>query len=249
MSDITIVGMCSLYREGRLARLAVKSLVEAELDAVIVFEGIAGKEHAEGPATDVGEYRRRVSWCEGVWATDAEKLTTMLNYAKQNYKTPLWGVWLAGDEVLVNGEHLRDMLQRVEWDNDVEGRSILNPENFPTVGVPLRTVEHDGSVGLVRARCVRLDLIRRYVVSSHVLELVGGQVVQQGTQPDSASQWLEPRVAAYVDSGRDQNFLLPPLPGEPFTIHRSYYRHPDRQRLRMHVQERAELLAAGLPVD
>jgi hypothetical protein len=46
-----------------------------------------------------------------------------------------------------------------------------------------------------------------------------------------------------------QVFVGPPMPGEPFILHRPLLRHPLRRGHRLHEQERVELEKAGLLDD
>jgi hypothetical protein len=255
MAVVTVIGLMSTWREGDLARGAYRSLKAADLDAVIVCEGLAGPQPDDWQAMPETALTPTFS---GSWGTDAAKLTEMLTFARERYDRPLWGLWLAADELLVNGELLRDFLQRVQWEDERQGRHILKPDNGPTFSVPLTQVEHDGSLGRVLSRVVRLDLIRRYVVSSHVIELVTGQVLQHGARPLTLNDLpqmmaLEAASKAGPDADRlceeigGRVFVPPIFAGEPYTIHRPHLRHPARQAVRMYEQEDRELERLGLP--
>lgn len=260
-----LYGLMSTYREGGLAIESVRS-IEPYVDELIVFEGPAGAVDdavLEAPPTD----RSIQTVYSGSWPTDAAKRTDMIKHARRragvggSASEPLWCLWLDADEILVNGHLLRDFLQRVVWEDERLGRTILDPGNGPAFSVPLTQVEHDGSLGRVLSRCVRGDLIRRYVVSSHVLELVTGQTVQHGLRPltyvDTPQTMAIEMIAgldvpdaekqARLEAIEMRLFVPQLLAGEPHTIHRPHLRHPARQSLRMHEQERAELERHGLP--
>jgi len=184
-------------------------------------------------------------WHSGEWSTDADKRTMMLTWAKQQWQGPLWALWLDGDELLMNGRYLRDQIQSLQWADEQRGASIATPDNPPVGGLPIRLVEPDGSVALCKGKLVRVDLIRSYLVSNLTAEMVNGAVIRLGNVPQSASEWIEPRVEAH--GARDKLFLLPPLPGEPYLVHRSHLRHPARVSNRMHEQEASELERLGMP--
>lgn len=256
MSEIAVVGLMSTWREGDLARLAHASLQDAALDRLYVFEGATSHTPpAVGEATpELAGFVKLRSY-----PSDAAKLTACIDVVKQSsayHGHPLWGLWLAGDEILVNGRFLRDLLQRVQWEDERLGRSILDPDNGPTFSVPVTQVEHDGSLGRVLSRCVRVDLIKRYVASSHVIELVNGAIIQHGSRPltlDDLPQMQAITAAAIeMDDARQDEisnrvFVPPIFACEPYTVHRPQLRHPDRQSVRMHEQEQRELERLGLP--
>ena len=241
-----IVGLISAYREGRLVEGAIRSLERVGLDDLIVFEGPAGKvpegvEAAPESALEAcREFQRLVHF--GRWRSDARKRDAMLKEAQRRHHvsgvepTPLWGVWVDGDEVLERGELLRDLLQSVLWQDEVE------PEEPPTIRWPLRVVEADGSIAVTGSRLVRLDLIRSYDISVSVVTNYLGLEEAMGNVNEDARLWLDVWMKA-VDSGR--MIAWPPLPGEPFLVHRSQLRHPARRGLRLHHQEREKLIEAG----
>ena len=261
-----LVALISTYQEGTLANAAVQSCLTAGLE-VVVWEGPAGEERCdEAPVTEILptiDFR----WHAAEWSTDAVKRTEMLNYAKQQWHTkPLWVLWLDGDEQLLNGRALWDMCQSIMWADEHTGASILKPDNPPTGGAPIRLVEPDGSTSLLKGRLVRGDLIRSYVVSNLVLEMVNGISLRLGNVQTRVED--QPHVQAAIHLGQliqeasgskkaeleeklndlfGLLYLSPPLPGEPVIVHRSHLRHPARQALRMHEQEADQLDILGLP--
>jgi hypothetical protein len=238
-----LVALISAYLEGALARGAIRSALEAT-DQVIVFEGPAG-EPLEGdlPETDYAEFTGRITLVRGAWKTDAAKRTAMVEHCRRwrNF-APVWGVWVDGDEVLLNGQYLQDELNLLEWEDD--------PAE-PFMGWPMKLVELDGGVTVCRGKVVRVDLIDSYSVSSSVFRNVMGNLHGEGNIPLRASEhwaplrhWLESLPAAERAVAEDRIFLRPPLPCEPFLMHRSALRHPARRGLRMHAQEASELAKA-----
>lgn len=235
MSDVALVGLVSSYLEGRLIRGAVGSLVTA-CDAVYVFEGPAGDPiEAAVPPTDLGALAalENVHVHEGRWRTDARKRSDILARVKPRHEAPVWGIWVDGDEVLFNADYLRDWLQILQWHDELNGGE-------PHLGRPIRVVELDGSVGWMRGRVIRLDLVERYEISNAMFVNAHGFVQGAGHVPDSYSDWRLPRQP-YWDG--DQVVMPPPISGEPHVLHRSVLRHPLRAGNRMHQQE-AEQIAA-----
>jgi len=247
-----LVGLVSCYREGPLARTAVASLLAAGLDGVVVWEGPAGSERLEdAPETDLGGLVDHVDFRESTvgWQTDALKRSEMLHYTVRTVRKergdktlPVWGMWIDGDEQLVNGWAVRDLVQERVWHDEHEGASIADPDNLPTGGIALRFVEYDGTCAFERGRLLRLDTLRRFVVSNLIVESVHKVHIRLGRVPETTE--LE-EMAREMFPGR--RIVSPPLPGEPVIVHRSHLRHPARASSRMHEQEAAELDRLALP--
>ena len=233
-----VVGLVSAYKEGRLVQGAIESLERVGLDDLIVYEGPAGE--PLGDDVPESEYRTPDSTHvlrQGRWRTDARKRNEMLQAVKRVYPDDqVWGVWLDGDEVLVNGEYLRDRLQSVIWNDEQDGTAV------PTIHQPLRVVEGDGSIATTNSRLVRVDLVRSVDVSVSVVTNENGVEEAWGNTNPDARLWVEFWMRA-VESGR--MLAWPPLPCEPHIYHRSGLRHPLRRGNRMHVQELDELRKAG----
>ena len=216
----------------------MRSLDRVGLDDLIVFEGPAGEPlEAVVPGSEFPRGIEHVSKV-GRWRTDARKRDEMLQVAKHRARDigsdPIWGVWLDGDEILVNGEYLRDILQAIVWNDERDGE--------PTIRNPLWVVEADGSMALTNARVVRLDLIRSYDISvSVVTNEYGIEEAWGNTNPD-ARIFVEMFFSA-VDAGKMAAW--PPISCQPHIYHRSNLRHPARRGLRMHKQEADELKRAG----
>ena len=167
----------------------------------------------------------------------------MLQRAKKDFPGgPLWGVVVDGDEVLVNGEYLRDRLQALEWDDEAKG-AVAGDRDAPQPWAywPIQMVEHEGSMTLLTARVLRLDLIRSIDVSTSVMTNEHGIQVGMGNHPVPAHVFAEAWLHA-IDAGK--TIAWPPWPCEPFLVHRSNLRHPARRGLRMSEQERVELARA-----
>lgn len=245
-----IIGLVSTYREGGLARMAIESAQRA-CDHVIVFEGPAGDERCpDAPETDPAWLDEAngsgagIVYREGVWTSDAVKRTAMVKATRGYGDGPIWGVWVDGDEVLENGDYLRDQLAAVGDRDEAErvAARLAGEAWQPRAGLPIRIVEADGSVAVCRAKVVRVDLIDQYVVSSSGIRFKNGVVMAEGNLPQSLLEWWGPRQGAIE---QDRLVLEPPLPGEPFLVHRSHLRHPARRALRMHEQEARELDRLG----
>jgi hypothetical protein len=242
-----IVGLCSSFREGRLAESAVRSLLPA-CDRVVVLEGPIGDAPTAGPATDWPSVRRagRVLVKEGRWGSDAEKRTAMLHEAKRGYATynergasrggpGLWGVILDGDEVLLHGELLPDYLDALPAE---------------ALGFSLHLMELDGSCSYIPNRVLRLDRITRWILSSYAFEIDGVAVSKPNVKILDAG---EPDSAEWVDVGDGHTRQRRrPLAGEPHILHRSVLRPAERQA-RVQRQHEAEAesfeeLLGGAPV-
>lgn len=213
-----------------------------------MFEGPAGPPlEADCPPTDLGQYallakaalgrEEPIFYREGTWRSDARKRTAMLEYAHR-FGEHVWVIWLDADELLVNGEWLRDWLQYLQWHDDT------HPDEPPNARCPVKLIELDGSISTSLVKIVRADLIRDYTLSiANVTDLEG--------RPAAAGNF-HAHIASYLsaDPGRarkfEEGFLYwPPGPGplDPFIVHRSMLRHPLRAGLRMNEQEARELAA------
>lgn len=241
-----VVGCMSTYREGRLARNALRSLLSVELDRLYVFEGPAGPipgnaDELDPTWTGVGDVTN-VVFHEGRWRTDGRKRNAMLQRVKQDYPGELvWVVVVDADELLINGEYLRDRLDWIVANDRYRGASIATPDNPPMARWPLRLVEHEGSMSLITARVFRADLLRSIDHSTSVVTNIAGIRDGWGNYAENSRAWVERWLSA-IDSGA--MIAWPPMPAEPFLVHRSNLRHPARASLRMSVQEQAEFAAA-----
>lgn len=214
-----IVALVSSFREGSLAESAIRSALP--LDGILVAEGPVEGNEPTGPKTVVPDRKLigRLKFFEGSWESDAAKRTWMLDRAKQLWPGELWGLWLDCDEILLWGEYLHDWLERV-----VQGGDKSNPVG----GWPLALVELDGSVAICMGKLVRLDLIRKYLVSSSYIEMVNGDRRTVGNVP-----YWNMKDGPLVENWRAR----PPLQGEPHLQHRPILR--DRGRV-VERQHRAE---------
>ncbi len=208
---------------------AVASL--ADLDHVVVFEGPVEGNPEVGPESVIPRgksWSQRLTVVRGAWASDAAKRTAMVEWVHRrawlNEHEP-WGLWLDGDEILLYGEYLRDWLWRISQQGD-DGNEV--------VGWPLALVELDGSTSLCMGKLLRVDLVRRYLISSSYLELVNGTTRTVG----NVEYWnpLDGPVVRTAD-GRPHWRARPPLHGEPHLQHRPVLRSKLRAVERQHVAE------------
>lgn len=255
-----IVGLCSSYLEGPLVQGAIRSLLAA-CDRVVVFEGPAGEPlDADVPASDFFPWKRfwpykpeelyspserSPGFIFGKWSTDAKKRTAMIESLRpfpENEAT--WGVWIDGDEVLCNPEYLRDWLNFADWKEEESGE--LN------MGWPLKLVEMDGSIAVCQAKVLRVDRLDSYSVSSSVFRDAMGGLHGRGNYRAHINEFGTGDHLRKLADEDAHLFHWPPLPCEPFIMHRSKLRHPLRADLRMHEQEAEEIVrakAAGLGVE
>lgn len=235
-----IVGLCSSYAEGTLIQHAIRSALEG-CDQVVCFEGPAGDPIEGVPETDLGMWAGAAGlrFHRGEWKTDAAKRTAMVKHCQGRWPTgAIWGVWVDGDEILMNGEYLRDYIQQVTW------LDKHDPQDTPRAGFPIPLVELDGRVITCRAKVIRIDLIDHYLVSSSGIVFKNGVTMAEGNLPVDAEAWYQDREKEIVED--HAVFLPPPLPFEPYLAHRSALRHPLRAGLRMHEQEADELRRLGV---
>lgn len=253
-----LVGLCSSYLEGSLVQGAIRSLLKG-CDRVVVFEGPAGEPLDEDvPASDFtpwGEWQFGVANKEydlrlplpqegspgfwfGSWSTDAKKRTAMIESLRPFPEDEtVWGVWIDGDEVLVNAEYLRDWLQFADWREEETG--------VQNMGWPLKLVELDGSIAVCQAKVVRVDRLDSYSVSSSVFKNALGALESRGNYRASIDEFgTGQHLRQLGDPDGGYLFAWPPLPCEPFIMHRSKLRHPRRTGLRLHEQEAEEILKA-----
>ncbi len=233
--------LCSFYLEGPLADATIRSAL-ATGAPVIVFEGPAGpplENAADCPVTDYGEWHHAITLVRGAWKSDAAKRTAMVEYCRRYRPEPVWGLLLDGDEVLCNPEFLADHIRSLEWTNDPDA---------PWMGWPIKLVELDGGVTVCRGKVVRVDLIDSYSVSSSVFTNALGYMHGEGNYPldftehrRPIQEFIDGLPPAQAEQASRRLWLPPPLPCEPFLMHRSALRHPARAGLRLHEQEASEL--------
>lgn len=240
-APLVVVGLLSAYKEGRLVQGAIRSLERVGLNAFYLYEGPAGEPLGEDvPESEFGEHELIVH--RGRWRTDGRKRNAMLQQAKKEFAgRPFWCVVVDADELLVNGEYLRDRLQALTWDDEAREADPGDTERPPWARWPLRLVEADGSLSLITARVFRGDLIRPIDHSSSVVTNEHGVREGWGNYAEASKVWLEGWLRA-IDQGK--MIAWPPLPGEPHIVHRSNLRHPLRRGLRMSDQELAEFARA-----
>lgn len=168
------VGLISSYREGRLLLTAIRSLLACcdvvyVLDAPIIDAPASGEEsvfwHRKTAPPEL------VVWRDGIYSSDADKRSELLNRVKQRQPGPLWGVVLDGDEVLLWPELLPDYLAHAD-SNGHTGKTI-------------KVVFEDGQVYESSARLLRIDLIERYILSSYQFAL-----------KDYTTAWVAPIIPA-----------------------------------------------------
>lgn len=262
MYSFRLVALVSTYREGTLALNAVRSL-HGTVDEIMLWDGPCGEDVCpDAPATEIAD-RHAANVRQGAWESDAHKRTAMLREAKQRWHDrPLWLLMLDGDELLMQGETLRDLIQHALWQDRARGASLTDPDKPPTGGLPLRIVERDGSVAIEKGRVLNAAAIRAFKVSNLIVETVTGLELRLGRAAEpplplqrmldeiarsTSSDWA-PDELAVLHAHLSARFLFPPLPGEPFLLHRSHLRHPARAAHRLHEAERAEVERLGLPL-
>lgn len=233
-----IVALISTYQEEELIASVIRSAIH--LDGIIVADGTtdSGKATANRNRYTVGgefeeAFRKRVGLKDfydfqylcGHWNSDAHKRTEMMDFAKGQLigKESDWALWLDGDEVLLWGQYLHDHCSRADH---VTG----------TGGTTLKIVEYDGSVAECFGKLIKLDAVKRYIMSSYEIELSNGMTVALPNVPLCTAGGLPiGNITSPDDPLLAKN--RPPLQGEPHLLHRHGLRSPEREALRMHDTE------------
>lgn len=214
-----IVALISTYKEEEILDSAIESV--QCLDATIIFDGPTNEPRGDISLVYTFDEGTEIKFSGG-WESDAKKRTEMLLYAQSAFPDA-WALWLDGDEVLLWGEYLKDHCRRAE-------------EETATGGTTLRIVEYDGSVAQCYGKLIRLDAVKRYVMSSYEVELSSGLTVALPNVPICYAGGLP-----YGDITDVTNPLLglnrPPLQGEPHLLHRHGLRSPKRTVERLHNTE------------
>lgn len=206
-----IIGLVSTYREGALTIATVRDLLKC-CARVLVLEGPVGDTPAIGEATQVWGSKKIPPNIfvkhGGPWATDAAKRTALLKWAQATIPGSCWGITLDGDEIMPWAEYLPDYIRHSE----------SRPEPG---GVEIKVCFEDGQVYTSRTRCLRIDLLDSYLISSVQILLKSGVV-----------------LASTLGFGKSG-----PLHGEPHVLHRGYLRTIERgdPAWRMSKQELEEL--------
>ncbi len=221
-----LVGLVSSYQEGPLTLAAVRNL-EPVCDHVVCFDGPVDNADASGEPSLFPRENDSLTVKHGSWLTDAEKRTDLLGWAREMYPGEVWGLWNDGDELLMFGENLRDEIRR-----NAESAA----ESAEVGGFPLPLVElASGDVSLCFGKCVRLDLIAAYLISSSWLVLESGE--EKGLPNQPVWSWRHGPLWQIDDNGTPHPRCRPVLAGEPHLLHRSQTRSPKREVERQHEAE------------
>lgn len=216
-----IVALISSYKETDLLSSCLRSAQWCDMR--MIFEG---ETNGENNFSDLGTaLQYNIIQYNGVWKSDADKRTTMLDFAKElldddpNY----WALWLDGDEILLWGEYLHDLCQRAEIET-------------ATGGAAIKIVEYDGSVANCFGKLIKLKSVKRYIMSSYEVELENGMTVALPNVPICTAGGIP---IGEITSKNDPLLATnrPPLQGEPHLLHRHGLRDPSRSVQRLHDAE------------
>lgn len=211
-----IVCLVSTYREGNLARGAIRSALKATQN-IIVFEGLTETEHINGDPTIFGNYKKYLKSTAN-WKSESDKRTAMLKYAKRHYGSNFWCLLVDADEILVWGEYLQDWLH------------VLSPgpgsdENI----VPIKVTE-----GTIRTTEIELEGEQKVEIPMGVWTDIGPSHLYHASIIDhyvvGAWQFATPDGRVGVLDRKPA--MRPPMMGEPHIHHRSYLRRGDRKEFR-----------------
>lgn len=210
-----IVGCISCYREGPLVRSAATSLLEA-CRHVYVLEGPAGPALQAGEETELAPLRgtNRTKVELGEWTDEASKRNYALERVRLHWPKANWLVILDGDELLLDGRFLPDLVWAATRSTDEMVGSV-----------PLLVTEADGSVGKIH-RVFNLHLLRRHVVSMSQFLFEGFEGIV-----------TLPNLPVWRPGEQETEIARRPLAGEPHIHHRPYYRPPRRLEQRLHRVE------------
>lgn len=161
----------------------------------------------------------------GIWKSDADKRTDMLVAAQEllHDDPDYWALWLDADEILLWGEYLHDLCRRAEIET-------------ATGGAAIKIVEYDGSVANCFGKLIKLESIKRYVMSSYEVELNNGMTVALPNVPICTAGGIP---IGEIKEATDPLLATnrPPLQGEPHLLHRHGLRDPRRSVQRLHDAE------------
>ena len=227
-----IVGLVPTFQEGRLAWSAIGSLY-AGCDHVAVFDGPVGGNAATGRASVFPKPDGKFTVKHGAWESDAAKRTAMLRWVQSRtwLEDDTWIVWLDGDEVMLWGEYLPDMIERACEEGG---------DDSPVGGIPIRLTELEGTTSLAMGRVLRASAVSEYLISISLVALANGETVTLGNLP--VWNW---RDGPMLVSRDDQGGIVvdprcrPATPGEPQILHRSAWRSKTREVQRQSEAEQA----------
>lgn len=205
-----IIGMIPTYKEGKLARDAILSIID-HVDCIVVFEGPITGAPTEGIDSDFRSLDRRqiqkVIKRVGSWNSEVHKRNEMLEYTRRfNSRGAVWGIFLDADEVMLWPEYI---------DSYIEACDAQAPEGEVNVVCPLLRVEIDGSVQSLK-RIIRLDMLERHILSMSQWKFFGSDIaVTFPAIPEERT----------------------PNQGEPHIFHRAFLRPPKRGGFRLYERE------------
>src|SRR6516162_5227207 len=161
-----IIGMIPTYREGKLARDAINSILPI-CNVVLVFEGPIRGAPSEGIYSDFSSFRKNshVIIKDGEWDSEVAKRNAMLDFTRR-YPTPTWGIYLDADEVILWPEYIESY---------IEACDAQSPEGQENAACPLLRVEIDGSIQKLH-RIIRLDLLERHILSMSQWKFFGSDM-------------------------------------------------------------------------
>lgn len=161
-----IVGMIPTYKEGKLARDAIDSILSI-CQRIIVFEGPISGAPNDGIDTYLDPYKKnqRITIKHGSWNSEVHKRNDMLAFTRR-FPSPVWGLYLDADEVILWPEYIESY---------IESCDAQAPEGQTNVACPLLRVEIDGSVQTLK-RIIRLDLLESHMLSMSQWKFSGSDI-------------------------------------------------------------------------
>lgn len=150
------IGMIPTYREGKLARDAINSILPI-CHTVLVYEGRSGGAIDGGFDTDLSAFKKnpRVIVKHGEWESESSKRNAMLAFTRR-YPAPVWGIFLDADEIILWPEYLESYIEYCD---------AQAPEGQINVACPILRIEEDGKAQTLK-RIIRLDMLEEHILAS-----------------------------------------------------------------------------------
>ena len=234
-----ILGLVPTWQEGRLSWTALASLLPA-CDHIAAFDGPIGDAPPSGHASVLPKPSNTIHIQTGAWPSDAAKRTAMLRWAQARtwLSDEDWLVWLDGDEVLLWGEYLPDLIDRASEEAD---------ELTVVGGFPIRLHELDGTTSVCLGRIVRVGVIAEYIVSSFYVRKRDGSEAAIGNVPVWNWRQGPMLVGGTPEQPEIDPRCRPASPGEPQILHRSAWRSKGRTVQRQSEAEAVQVEAGEVP--
>lgn len=240
-----ICALISTYKDGTMVQGTIKSLHRAGIDNIIVCEGAWAKDAPDGPATDLGVYKRYRLDTRTLFENEADKRNHMLKAARVRMKgKPFWIFTIDADEILVWGEYLSDWLNVLKPPQEaiVPIKITIPGAGWQDITQDMRVTEFDSDEEIEW----RNSLYERISAFHTVTYFAPSHLVHSTLIHHYNLGILE----AVTTEGKMVNFATirsptEPFQGEPHLHHRYYLRRGERFKFRGSELEAEELRKRG----